>query len=81
MPRYYFSFRWPDDAVTDTEGVELEGFTAAYLHACTLVHQVRLRFSGADDDWWIEISDGLSGKPTVILPAMISTPARRRWTP
>ena len=30
MPRYYFSFRWPDDAVTDTEGVELENFADAY---------------------------------------------------
>ena len=37
MPRYYFHFIWPDDAVRDTKGVELEGFTAAYRHACGLV--------------------------------------------
>jgi hypothetical protein len=36
-----------------TKGVELEGFTAAYRHACGLVHQVRIRFSDADEDWWI----------------------------
>ena len=79
MPRYYFHFRWPDDAFKDTEGVELEGFPAAYRHACGLVHHVRVRFSDADEDWWIEISDGLSGMPTVILPAMIPAPGRRRW--
>jgi hypothetical protein len=33
MPRYYFNFRWPDDAVTDTEGVELESFGDAYATA------------------------------------------------
>jgi len=38
MQRYYFHFLWPDDAVRDTEGVELEGFDAAYHYACRLVH-------------------------------------------
>ena len=64
MPRYYFHFIWPDDAVRDTKGVELEGFTAAYRHACGLVQQVRIRFSDADEDWWIEVSDGVGGKRT-----------------
>ena len=49
-----------DDAVTDAKGVELESFADAYRHACGLVQQVRRRFSDADEDWWIEISDGLS---------------------
>jgi hypothetical protein len=70
MQRYYFHFRWPDDAVRDTEGVELEGFDAAYQHACWLVQQVRSRFPAADEGWWIEISDGLS-KPTAVLPATV----------
>ena len=80
MPRYYFSFRWPDDAVTDAKGVELESFADAYRHACGLVQQVRGRFSDADEDWWIEISDGLSGNPTVILPSMVPMPGRRRFS-
>jgi hypothetical protein len=29
--------------------VELDGFTAAYRHACGLVQQVRIRFSDADE--------------------------------
>jgi hypothetical protein len=79
MPRYYFHFIWPDDAVRDTKGVELEGFTAAYRHACALVHQVRIRFSDADEDWWIEVSDGVGGKRTLVLPAMVPTPSPLRW--
>jgi Domain of unknown function (DUF6894) len=39
MPRYFFHFVWPDDAVRDTKGVELEGLEAAYRHAIGLVHQ------------------------------------------
>ena len=70
MPRYYFHFRWADDAVKDTEGVELEGFDAAYHYACGLVQQVRRRFPAADEGWWIEVSDGIS-KPTAVLPAKI----------
>ena len=70
MQRYYFHFLWPDDAVRDTEGVELEGFDAAYQYACRLVHLVRQRFPAADEDWWIEI-DGGTGKPTALLPAMV----------
>jgi hypothetical protein len=31
---------WPDDAVFDTEGVELEAFETAYHHAGALVQQV-----------------------------------------
>jgi Domain of unknown function (DUF6894) len=68
MPRFYFHFTWSDDAVRDTEGVELEGFSAAY---CALVQQVRARFSGAEENWWIEVSEGVGGKTTVILPAMV----------
>ena len=79
MPRYYFHFKWPDDAVRDTQGVELEDFTAAYRHACGLVHQVRIRFADANEDWWIEVSDDQNGKPTVILPAMVTVPLGRRW--
>ena len=70
MQRYYFHFRWPDDAATDTEGVELEGFDAAYDYACGLVRQVRSRFPAADEVWWIEISDGIS-KPTAVPPATV----------
>jgi hypothetical protein len=73
MQRYYFHFRWPDDAVRDTEGVELEAFAAAYDYACGLVWQVRSRFPAADEGWWIEISDGIS-KPTAVLPAMVQAP-------
>ena len=79
MPRYYFHFIWPDDAVRDTKGVELEGFTAAYRHACGLVQQVRIGFSDADEDWWIEVSDGVGGKRTLVLPAMVPTPSPLRW--
>ena len=79
MPRYYFNFRWPDDAVTDAEGVELESFADAYRRARVLVQQVRGRFSDADEDWWIEISDGPSGNPTVILPSMVPMPGPRRF--
>ena len=38
---------WLDDAVRDAEGVELEGFDAAYQYACRLVHLVRQRFPAA----------------------------------
>jgi hypothetical protein len=68
MPRYFFHFVWPGDAVRDTKGVELEGLEAAYRHAIGLVHQVRARFSDADDDWLIEISDETGGKPLVNPP-------------
>ncbi|HEU0016860.1 MAG TPA: hypothetical protein VFQ31_00650 [Methyloceanibacter sp.] len=70
MQRYYFHFLWPDDAVRDTEGVELQGFDAAYHYACRLVHQVRSRFPAADEDWWIEVDDG-SNKPVVVPPAIV----------
>jgi Domain of unknown function (DUF6894) len=70
MPRYYFHFLSPDDAVLDKEGVELEGYEAAYDHACGLVHQVRIRFPASKENWWIEIGDG-TGTPATILPAMI----------
>ena len=40
MPRYYFHFLWPDDAVVDKEGLELENYTAAYSHACAMVQQI-----------------------------------------
>jgi hypothetical protein len=71
MPRYHFHFLWPDDAVFDQEGRELEGYEAAYRYACGLVRQVRRRFPAADEDWWIEISDA-TGTPTTILPAMVA---------
>ena len=79
MQRYHFHFKWPDDAVFDEEGIELENFTAAYLHACELVHQVRRRFPAAGSDWWIEISTGLD-TPTTILPSMVpgANTAKRR---
>ena len=41
MQRYYFHYLWPDDAVFDEEGVELDDHEAAYRHACALVQQVR----------------------------------------
>ena len=71
MPRYYFNFLWSDDAATDTKGVELDGFDAAYDYACGLVRQVRYRFPHAEEDWWIEIGDGIS-KPTTVVPSMVS---------
>ena len=70
MQRYYFHFRWPDDAVFDQEGIELENFAAAYLHACGLVRQVLTRFPEADEGWWIEISDG-AATATTVLPTMV----------
>ena len=70
MQRYYFHFPWPDDAVRDTEGVELESFAAAYHYAWGLVQQVHSRFPHAHEDWWIEIDDG-SNKPVAVLPAMV----------
>jgi hypothetical protein len=66
MPRYYFHFLWPDDAVFDQEGLELDCYEAAYHRACRLVHQVRSRFPASDEDWWIEITDG-SGTLITIL--------------
>ena len=51
MQRYYFHFLWPDDAVRDTEGVELEGFAAAYRYAWGLVQQVHSRFPGVLPMW------------------------------
>ena len=70
MQRYYFHFLWPDDAVFDKEGRELENFEAAYLHACELVQEVRRRFPAAGEGWWIEVSDG-TATPTTVLPAMV----------
>ena len=78
MPRYFFHFVWPNDAVRDTKGVELEGLEAAYRHAIGLVHQVRVRFSDADNNWLVEISDETGGKPLVVLPSTVPTPRRRR---
>jgi hypothetical protein len=46
-----------------------------------LVNQVRIRFSNADEDWWIEVGDDQNGKPTVILPAMVTMPSGQRWKP
>jgi len=80
MPRYFFHFVWPDDAVRDTKGVELEGLEAAYRHAIGLVHQVRVRFSDANDDWLIEISDETGRKPLVALPSIVPMFGRRRPT-
>ena len=77
MPRYYFHFRWPDDAVFDKEGVEFGGFEAAYDRACGLVHQVRARFPAANEDWWIEVSTG-TGTPATVLPAMVPGTKIRR---
>ena len=71
---------WLDDAVRDAEGVELEGFDAAYQYACRLVHLVRQRFPAADEDWWIEI-DGGTGKPTALLPAMVPGAINGRLVP
>jgi Domain of unknown function (DUF6894) len=70
MPRYYFHFLWPDDALFDKEGVEFDEYEAAYHHACGLVQLVRSRFPAADEDWWIEVDDG-TGTPTTVLPAMV----------
>jgi hypothetical protein len=70
MQRYHFHFKWRDDAVFDEEGIELENFAAAYVHACRLVQQVRRRFPAGGADWWIEISNGID-TPTTILPAMV----------
>lgn len=70
MQRYYFHFLWPDDAVFDPEGIELENFAAAYLHACRLVRQILTRFPEADEGWWIEISDG-AATATTVLPTMV----------
>jgi hypothetical protein len=70
MQRYHFHFKWRDDAVFDEEGIELENFEAAYVHACGLVQQVRRRFPAGGADWWIEISNCID-TPTTILPAMV----------
>jgi hypothetical protein len=76
MPRYYFHFMWSDDAVRDTQGVELEGFTGPIGMR---VGTPRVSVFDADEDWWIEVSDDQNGKPTVILPAMVTMPLGRRW--
>jgi Domain of unknown function (DUF6894) len=89
MPRYYFHLLWSDDEARDTQGLELDGFDAAYKYACGLVRQVRHRFPHADEDWWIEVGDGIS-PPTAVIPAMVSggrvpspraapRPLRRVW--
>ena len=78
MPLYFFHFVWPDEAIKDTKGVQLEGFSAAYWHACDLVHQVRGSFCDVDEDWIIEISDGTDAQPTVVLPAMVPRLGLRR---
>jgi hypothetical protein len=70
MQRYYFHFFWPDDAVKDIEGVELQDFEAAYHYACRLVHQVRIRFPASAEGWWIEVDDG-STKSVIVLPALV----------
>ena len=57
MQRYHFHFRWRNDAVFDEQGIELENFPAAYLHACELVHQVRRRFPAAGSDWWVQLQN------------------------
>jgi len=80
MPRYFFHFVWPDDAVRDKKGMELEDLRAAYGHAIGLVHQVRVRVPDADDNWLIEISDEAGGKPLVVLPSKVRVFARRRRT-
>ena len=73
MQRYHFHFKWRDDAVIDEEGIELEDFAAAYVHACGLVQQVRSRLPNSGSDWWIEISNGIE-TPTMILPTMVRGP-------
>jgi hypothetical protein len=70
LPRYFFSFIWPDDVLIDTTGVELEAFGAAHGYACSLVQKVRRRFPDADEDWWVEITD-CAGKSTAVLPRMV----------
>ena len=78
MPRYFFHFAWRHDAARDTEGVELEGLGAAYLHAMEMLHRVRANFPEAGDDWVIEISDEAGQKPLVVLPASAPVFGRRR---
>jgi hypothetical protein len=77
MPRYFFNFVWGDDAVRDTEGVELEGLGAAYLHAMEMLLRVRVNFPEAGDDWVIEIGDEAGRKPLVVLPASAPVFGRR----
>jgi hypothetical protein len=78
MPRYFFHFVWPDDAVRDTKGVELDGLAAAYHHARWLVHQVRVRCSETEDDWLIEIIDETGEKRLVVLPSIVPANNGRR---
>ena len=70
MKRYYFNFKWRDDAVFDEEGIELENFAAAYIRACGLVQEVLRRVPEGGSDWWIEISSGTD--PSIaVVPAMV----------
>jgi hypothetical protein len=81
MPRYFFHFVWGNDAARDTEGVELEGLRAAYLHALEMLHRVHVNFPEAGDDWVIEISDEAGRKPLVVLPgerSSVRTPTAER---
>ncbi len=80
MPRYFFHFVWGNDAVRDTEGVELEGLGTAYWHAMEMLHRVRVKFPDAGDDWLIEISDEAGRRPLVVLPASAPVFGRRRPT-
>jgi hypothetical protein len=67
-----------NNAARDTEGVELEGLAAAYLHAMEMLHRVRLNFPEPGDDWVIEISDEAGRRPLVVLPASAPVFGRRR---
>jgi hypothetical protein len=70
MKRYYFHFKWRDDAVFDEEGIELETFAAAYVRACGLIQEVLRRFPEGGSDWWIEVSSGTD--PSIaVVPAMV----------
>ena len=78
MPRYFFHFVWGNDAVRDTEGVELAGLGGAYLHAMEMLLRVRVNFPEAGDGWVIEISDEAGRKPLVVLPTSAPAFGRRR---
>ena len=73
MPRYFFHFVWGNAAARDTEGFELEGLWAAYLHALEILNRVRVEFPDAGDDWIIEISDEAGRKPLVVLPRALQS--------
>jgi hypothetical protein len=75
MPPYLFHFVWPDEAIGDTEGGQLEDFSVAYRHACDLV---RGGFCEPNEDWFIKISDGTDVRPAVALPARVPRLRLRR---